>query len=1067
TFRVAFYETTFPFRPNVLVDITPFELIKSQAIQEYQSQLRMVDYHAKILELNRFRSLTLPPGANLAEAFWLVEAAEVGKGLFSLVYANQFQLLDDHTVTSTALVSVIIRTYNRHDRLRQALTSVFTQSYRRLEVIVVNDGGEEVDPGLAEFRPGLNLIGIRHRENQGRSAAANSGLRAATGNYVTFLDDDDYWLPDHVATLVEGLTENGHQVAYTDCACVRVEPGAESNSRSSSPPIKIFSEEFDRDRFLFENYIPTICLMFSRQILADTGYFDEDLEIYEDWDYWIRLSRLVDFKHIPKVTAEYRIYPGAGTGVTGSSHDVWFWTAKVVEKNRQFISGAAWVRFARDYLGPKLEFGEGCRDILRRYPFAGPEAGPEEGPVGLPYDSPYQVNRLDMFRARLNHLMADRVHLNATVADQTAELRDKDCSIKELQHAVNELQGRTVTLNHLVSEQRAVLDEIFHSLGWMILQYYRNTRERLKQWFRKSKPSPEVPPAEAPHPAGPDQSYDQLIRAKEAGEINPDEIRREITGFAFQPLISLIMPTYNTPAEWLNRAINSVRGQLYPNWQLCLADDGSTAEETISLLKNSAEADHRIKIAYLKENLGISGASNQALALAEGEFVGLLDHDDELAPTALYENVKLLQGHPDADMIYSDEDKLTPDGLRVEPYFKPDWAPDQLLSHMYTCHFGLYRRELVLRVGGFRPGYEGSQDYDLVLRLTEQTDRIYHIPKVLYHWRMIPGSTAADYQAKGYADQAALKALNDALTRRGIQGEVGPGLFPGSFRVKRAVIGRPMVSIIIPFKNKQEYLERCLDSIKAKTDYDHYEILLINNGSDDPATLDYLDGLKGRDHIRMFNYAGPFNFSAINNWAVARAAGEHVLFLNNDTEVTAGEWLRALLEHSQRPEVGAVGAKLLYPDNRIQHGGVVLGLGGIAGHPHKYLPADDPGYFGQLSVIRNFSALTAACLMMRRRVFDEMGGFDERNLSIAFNDVDLCLRIREKGYYIIYTPFALLYHHESVSRGYEDTPEKAKRFQVEIDYMRRRWGAALTSDPYYNPNLSLEKHDLSFDLGPA
>ncbi|MBF0496603.1 MAG: glycosyltransferase family 2 protein, partial [Deltaproteobacteria bacterium] len=330
-----------------------------------------------------------------------------------------------------------------------------------------------------------------------------------------------------------------------------------------------------------------------------------------------------------------------------------------------------------------------------------------------------------------------------------------------------------------------------------------------------------------------------------------------------------------------------------------------------------------------------------------------------------------------------------------------------------------------------------------------------------------PGSTAASYGAKGYADRAALTALNDTLARRTVQGEVEPGLFPGSFRVKRTIMGRPLVSIIIPFKNKKEYLERCLDSIKAKTDYDHYEILLVNNDSDDPATLDYLDGLKGWDQIRMFDYAGPFNFSAINNWAVARTAGEHVLFLNNDTEVISKEWLRALLEHSQRPEVGAVGAKLLYPDNRIQHGGVVLGLGGIAGHPHKYLPADDPGYFGQLSVIRNFSALTAACLMMRRRVFDEMGGFDEQNLSIAFNDVDLCIRIREKGYYLVYTPFALLYHYESVSRGYEDTPEKAKRFQVEMDHMRRKWGAVLTSDPFYNPNLSLEKHDLSLNLGPA
>jgi GT2 family glycosyltransferase len=386
---------------------------------------------------------------------------------------------------------------------------------------------------------------------------------------------------------------------------------------------------------------------------------------------------------------------------------------------------------------------------------------------------------------------------------------------------------------------------------------------------------------------------------------------------------------------------------------------------------------------------------------------------------------------------------------------------------MYTCHFGVYRKKIIDEIGGFRKGYEGCQDYDLVLRLTEKTDKIYHIPKILYHWRKIPGSTSERYEAKSYAEKNSKKALREAMKRRGIKGEVVDGLFRSSFRIKREIKGTPKVSIIIPTKDKVDVLRRCLTSIVEKTSYPNYEIAVVDNNSREEETLEYLRSINKRRNIRVLNYKRPFNFSSINNFAAKNVDSEFLLFLNNDTEVISNEWLSAMLEHAQRKEVGAVGCKLLYPDNSIQHAGVILGITGIpgqrgvAGHSHKYLPDGFHGYFGRPHIIHNLSAVTAACMMMRKEVFEEVGSFDEK-LTVAFNDVDLCLRIRENGYLIVYTPFAVLYHHESMSRGYEDTPEKQARFLKEVKYVRDKWGHIIDKgDPYYNPNLTLEREDFS------
>jgi GT2 family glycosyltransferase/2-polyprenyl-3-methyl-5-hydroxy-6-metoxy-1,4-benzoquinol methylase len=533
----------------------------------------------------------------------------------------------------------------------------------------------------------------------------------------------------------------------------------------------------------------------------------------------------------------------------------------------------------------------------------------------------------------------------------------------------------------------------------------------------------------------------------------------------YRPLISILTPVYNTPPAVLQATLESVVKQTYAEWELCLVDGASADPQVYQLLAKFSRSDQRIKVQTLTKNRGISGNSQVALEMAQGEFIALLDHDDTLSPNALYEMALLLNRHREADMVYSDEDKIDEQDQRSNPFFKPDWSPDLFRSMMYTCHLGLYRTSLVRQIGGFRDGFDGAQDYDLVLRVIEKTNQIYHIPKVLYHWRTLANSTARSTQAKEYARQAQLKAMTEHCQRTGLKAEIEFGLTSNTLRVRRLLEQRPKVSIIIPTRDQAECLKLCIDSIQSRTDYPTYEILIVDNNSVEKETLAYFETVsQAHDNIRVVSYPHEFNFSAINNFAVTQATGDLLLFLNNDTEVISGGWLNAMVEHALRPEVGAVGACLLYPDQRLQHAGIILGVGGVAGHSHKYLPADQPGYFSRTKAIQNFSAVTGACLLTRRDVFQAAGGFDEHNLAIAFNDVDYCLRLREKGLLVVWTPYAELYHHESLSRGAEDAPHKVSRFQREIRYMHQRWSHVIPNDPYYNPNLTLHHEDFSLDL---
>lgn len=538
--------------------------------------------------------------------------------------------------------------------------------------------------------------------------------------------------------------------------------------------------------------------------------------------------------------------------------------------------------------------------------------------------------------------------------------------------------------------------------------------------------------------------------------------------FSQSPLISIAVPAYKTPGVFLRQMLDSVRTQTYGNWELCIANASPGEEEMGKILREYAKKDPRIRWMDLKENLGISENTNAAFAMAQGEFVGLLDHDDLLAPNALYEVVKAINETKDVDVVYTDEDKVTADlSEHFQPHFKPDFNLDLLRSNNYICHFFVVRRSILAQTGGFRKEFDGAQDHDLIFRCTEQAREIAHVPEILYHWRTHRESTADNPASKMYAYDAGKRAIEAHLARMQVQGTVSHTPDYGFFRVKYPVQGSPLVSVIIPNKDETETLRSCIRSLKENTTYKNFEILIIENNSTTKEIFSYYKELSREENIRIFNWKKEFNYSAINNFGARKARGEYLLFLNNDIQVITPDWMEEMLGVCQREEVGAAGVKLIYPDNTIQHAGCVIGIGGIAGHMFVDMPAERSGYLHKASLLQDMSAVTAACMMIKRSVFQKVKGFTEE-LAVAFNDVDLCLKVRREGYLIVYDPYARLYHMESKTRGAEDSEAKMRRFQTEIEYMRCHWLDILKKgDPYYNKNLSLTKWNYSLKPLPG
>jgi len=646
-------------------------------------------------------------------------------------------------------------------------------------------------------------------------------------------------------------------------------------------------------------------------------------------------------------------------------------------------------------------------------------------------------------------------HLELQVEGKEKHIQELSSKIhnigEELTHARSIVHIRDqqiqeiLELSRLKHVPKKVIKKLMPSSVWNILKSINNNLLQVKQHKDTiAKPQPKT------------YSY-----------VNPyfsAETKNMLESFHYQPLISIIMPVYNVDPKWLELAIKSIENQWYTNWELCIADDKSTNQETLEYLNSLI--DPKIKITFLETNLNISGASNAALNLASGDYIALLDNDDELTPDALFEMLKAINTE-DAEFIYSDEDFISTEGECCNPHFKPNFSPDLLLSHNYITHFTCIKKELLDKVGHFNSKFDGSQDYDLFLRLTEQTTKIYHIQKVLYHWRMLETSTSHNSSAKPEAIDRGKLVLEETLVRRGIDATVLHANIHHYFRVKYNIQNNPLVTIVIPFKDKPELLDMSINSILEISTYQNYEIIGISNNSEKEETFAMMESLEKKDpRVTFHEYNTEFNYADINNHAVITyAKGEHILLLNNDIEVISPDWIEAMLEHSQREEVGCVGAKLYFPNDTVQHAGVIMGLGGYAGHSHKMYPRNNPGYFNRLNTVQNLSVLTAACLMIKKSIYNEVAGMNAVEFKVAYNDVDFCLRVREKGYLNIFTPYAEMYHHESISRGYETTPEKIARFQTEKDALYARHKEILDNgDPYYNPNLTHDKEDFSLCL---
>lgn len=753
--------------------------------------------------------------------------------------------------------------------------------------------------------------------------------------------------------------------------------------------------DFDMPKLLLENYIDT-CAIFRKKVWEDVGGYDTKLDklFGVNWEFWISTSKAGwSFFHLSEVSFYCR-----------KKKDIITLKSLNSSAHKEFLNYIIFQKHA-DFLLSQFE-------------------------------SIYQ--ELSTY---------DAENIAKTLYEKDTIIKDLQSQIINVQRSItwkiiNKINKFTDLLFPQSSKRRRIFDLGMMGVTTIINDGWKTFRDRVKKY----------------------KNYDIRSTKKEyyfiTNEIKSqhsiDQINDEIEQFKYKPIISLIMPIRNTPPEVFEKTIASVQNQIYPNWELCISYRNSNTT-TKKMLEEYIQSGSRIKLIFLDGNDDISVNSNLTISLTTGEFIGFLDNNDELTFDALFEIVRLLQEHPDADLIYSDEDKIDDKGKRSDFFFKPDWSPDLLLSQNYISHLSVFRKEIVDRIGGFRPGFTGVQDYDLLLRFTECTKNIFHIPKILYHGRISQNMKMEEPDEKESFDSNAKKALTDAMQRRNISiGNIENGKYYGCYRIKYNLYDNEKVSIIIPTKDNLLLLKRCIQSILMKTEYTNYEILIINNQSEKDETLQYFKTINN-DIISIIDYDETFNFSALNNYAVGYAKGKYLLFLNNDIEIISNGWIVSMLEYCQKSTVGAVGAKLLYPDDTIQHAGVILFSKKLINHSHKYMPDNHPGYFLRPHVIQNICAVTGACLMIKREHFKEVGGFDEKNLTIMFNDVDLCLALLSRGYSNIYTPYARLYHYESVSRGFEMTP----KLQNEINFVLKKWKYLIGNDPFYNPNLSRTKEDFS------
>ncbi len=945
------------------------------------------------------------------------------------------------SATSYPLVSVIIRSMDR-PTLSDVLDSVALQTYPNIEVVVVNAKGaghHEMGEWCGRFP--LRLVGTGERLQ--RSRAANRGLDDAGGEFLIFLDDDDSFEAEHIEKLVQAIENHPDvKVVYSEVKCV--------DGDKNPLPTK-FATPFDSTQLLAGNYIPIHAALFSKKLLELGCRMDESLDLYEDWDFWMQASMFTDFLLAEGFSAVYRINQQSDSGVHANDN---------ITENVRLTVIKKWLPRLRDKQLKKLIATVQLQHIQKQ----------------LLEDRGQHIKNLD-------GLLADK---DGQLQDKDGQLQDKDGQLQDKERALQQMLSSTswkltapirwsvhqvkraihllCILPMLLQRGGGVVASMEKFITVVRREGYAGIKRRLRTLDQVA-----ISVMDENGQLVDSNDYSEWVRRYDTlNDAARKRIRVRIGGMPHRPKISIVMPVYDPPLQFLDEAIGSVRKQLYADWELCIADDASTNEAVRDLLKRHAAEDARIRLVFRTGNGHISRASNSALELATGEFVALFDNDDLLPEHALFCVAKAILANPDAALIYSDEDKVDQSGRRYDPYFKSDWNPDLFLSQNMISHLGVYRADLVRKLGGFREGYEGSQDYDLALRCTEQLapQQIVHIPRVLYHWRSHPGSAALAWSEKGYAYPAGERALNDHFARVSVSAKaelLNFGMYRARYDVPEPA---PLVSLIIPTRNRLNLIKQCVKSILDKTTYKNYEILIVDNNSDDPKTLKYFASLVNDSRIRVLRDERPFNYLALNNAAVLHARGEYLGLINNDIEVISPQWLDEMVSLAAQPGVGAVGARLWYPNDTLQHGGVITGMGGVASHSHKHLPKGQFGYFGRAQLIQTLSAVTGACLVIKKSIYQELGGLDEINLKVAFNDIDFCLRVREAGYRNIWTPYAELYHHESATRGYENTPGKKMRFRDEVLYMQNRWGEILLNDPAYSPNLTLDREDFSFAWPP-
>jgi glycosyltransferase involved in cell wall biosynthesis len=1006
------------------------------------------------------------------------------------------------------LVSIIIPCYNHGQFIQEALDSVQqNNSDDFYEIIIVNDGSS--DEGTILKLNDLREKGYRviDQDNKGLSAARNTGIEKANGKYILPLDSDNKIDPQYYRKALSIFESNqGIGVVYSDKQLF----GENERSVEVGP--------FDLQKLLPGNYIDA-CAVFRKECWIQINGYDEKIPggYYEDWEFWLSIAKNNwRFEYLNETLFSYRVSPVSLNTRALDPKSREETIRYIIEKhadlyNQNYIKVvsalhgiiAHWEQnfnsevlhiksllqnkeneIREFYHNERQDLVKGfeahIQNLQAEFKIANNNLQNENQSLSLNIQQ--QLKILAEFELQVVELKSLRLHLEKKLSSSEEENhhyrelnRMFSSMVQSLEARIESMEStKTWRIRNAYHKARRILrisgggkkvavGNFFKKIVFFVSRNGRKlVRKVLKLTFKKLYLWLEDLPvriiygnSDVLNPAFESSPYDIWRLKNVPGEKELLGFKKKIEQFKYKPLVSILLPVYNPPIEYFRNCLDSVLGQVYENIEVCIADDCSSDPKVKEVISEYLKKDYRFKVVYRNTNGHISASSNTAFDMSNGEFCLLLDHDDMLTQDCVFRVVEALNENKDHDLIYSDEDKVDEMGRFTDPYFKPQWAPESFLTRNYIGHIVCIRRSLMEKAGKFRLGYEGSQDYDLLLRVTELTNKIYHLPFVLYHWRMHAASTSSVEEAKPYAYIAGKKAIKEALVRRNEKGEVSMLAGYKGYSVRYEIKSEDKVSIIIPTKDNTEILKQCLDSIYQKSTYRNFEIIVVSNNSKDASLFKLLrDYESANKNFIWFEYNIPFNFSSLMNEANKKVTGEYLILLNNDTEVITPDWIEGMLEQCQRKEIGTVGVKLLYPNEHIQHAGVTIGLGGVAGHIFTGMHKDSPGYFYYIHSVTNYSAVTAACLMCRKDVFDEVNGFTEE-FSVEYNDTDFCLKVLSAGYRNVYLPHVELYHHESLTRGHPfTTKEGYDRHIREVNLFTTKWAVFIEDDPYYSPHLS-------------